>query len=401
MSCSHLRPALAKVAITVAHAPPGWPLLLHLPRRDLRGNSISGPIPSTLGALTALEELLLGSNLLTGRLASSLAHLTALRYLDVSANRLVSSLPTELGAGLTSLETVLLGENYLSASLPTELGHWSSLERLECGTNGLNGPFPAQLGAVTALKTLKLSGNALTGTLAAMMNSPNLTVVDVHGNAFTGPVPTTIGTRSQLTELYVGDNDLSGTLPTELGGLTALEVLSLSDNPRVVGTLPDVFWNLTSLVQLEVAGLSLHGTIPASLAALPALQTCELTKSDSAEVTNAFEPSDELPGCTLLLVPRPPPSPPMAPLPGLLQASVQPDDVAPGSLDAGSGSGGGRGGVNVRWQGGEPDGIALGLTLVGLLSTCLCISLALGVRSCIRREKRRVAAAVVTVESDM
>lgn len=49
--------------------------------RDLRGNSITGPIPKEFGELSSLTNLDLENNRLTGNIPDSLGNLTKLQYL--------------------------------------------------------------------------------------------------------------------------------------------------------------------------------------------------------------------------------------------------------------------------------------------------------------------------------
>ena len=52
----------------------------------LRNNQLSGPIPSELGQLTALEVMYLGDNELSGPIPSELGQLTGLRYLSIDGD---------------------------------------------------------------------------------------------------------------------------------------------------------------------------------------------------------------------------------------------------------------------------------------------------------------------------
>ena len=43
---------------------------------------------------------------------------------------------------------------------------------------------------------------------------------------------------SYLRQLYLDDNQFTGEIPSELGNLTRLELLTLHDNPGLIGALP-------------------------------------------------------------------------------------------------------------------------------------------------------------------
>ena len=58
---------------------------------------------------------------------------------------------------------------------------------------------------------------------------------------------------------------MQGTLPSELGKLTALTELVLTEHNLVEGPIPHELVNLTHLVRLDLSGNSLVGPIPAEL----------------------------------------------------------------------------------------------------------------------------------------
>lgn len=60
---------------------------------NLSNNTLTGPIPSSLGNLTALESLDLSHNQLSGTIPSDLALLTFLAYFNVSHNHLWGPIP--------------------------------------------------------------------------------------------------------------------------------------------------------------------------------------------------------------------------------------------------------------------------------------------------------------------
>ena len=76
---------------------------------------------------------------------------------------------------------------------------------------------------------------------------------------------------------------LNGEIPSELGNLTNLSVLRLSDNITNIGlrgTIPAELGNLTNLREMDLSGNHLRGAIPAELGNLTALRSLELEYND-------------------------------------------------------------------------------------------------------------------------
>ena len=62
-------------------------------------------------------------------------------------------------------------------------------------------------------------------------NLINLTVLNLHNNEVTGPIPPELGELTELVELTLNNNELTGPIPAELGNLTELtQSLNLHDN---------------------------------------------------------------------------------------------------------------------------------------------------------------------------
>jgi hypothetical protein len=153
------------------------------------------------GRVTTLELDYYG---LTGPLPSEVLQLSALQGLDLGGNLLTGPIPAELGK-LTALTTLLLYENQLTGLIPAELGQLEALTDLCLSDNQLSGPVPAELGQLGALTMLSLDGNQLSG-----------------------PIPAELGQLGALTGLCLIYNQLSGPIPAELGKLGALNYLFLS-----------------------------------------------------------------------------------------------------------------------------------------------------------------------------
>lgn len=65
----------------------------HLKALDLSYNTLSGPIPSTLGGLAQLKTLKLNENRMTGEIPNEFLNLTSLLQLNLSHNSLSGRIP--------------------------------------------------------------------------------------------------------------------------------------------------------------------------------------------------------------------------------------------------------------------------------------------------------------------
>ena len=92
-------------------------------------------------------------------------------------------------------------------------------------------------------------------------NLTALEVLDLGGSELTGAVPTQLGALTKLTRLDLGDNKLTGVIPTQLEALTALTALDLSDN-ALSGGLPAGLRDLPpTLATLRLAGNAVTGCL--------------------------------------------------------------------------------------------------------------------------------------------
>ena len=161
----------------------------------LRGKSLAGSIPRSLGNLTGLTKL------------------------DLFDNDITGAIPTEIG-NLTALEYLNLGWNDLTGPIPKEIGNLTALTQLWLGGNDLTGPIPKEIGNLTALTDLWLGFNDLTGTIPKeIVNLTTLTQLRLSRNDLTGPIPKEIGNLTGLTQLELSLNDLTGTIPRRLDRL--------------------------------------------------------------------------------------------------------------------------------------------------------------------------------------
>ena len=218
--------------------------------QDHERNRLTGPIPSSLGNIGALQQLLLHNNELTGEIPPALGSLSNLQVLALGLNQLNGTIPAQLG-NLNNLTDLYLWNNELTGTVPPQLGNLSKLEHLQVSQNQLTGPIPEELNSLDALETLYLFGNQLTGQ-----------------------VPVWLGRLSNLEELYLSQNQLSGTIPAELGNLANLTVLSLWSN-QLTGMIPTSLVRLANLETLYLSQNQFVGCIPAGL---QSVQTNDLSR---------------------------------------------------------------------------------------------------------------------------
>ena len=111
----------------------------------LRGNRLSGTIPSELWQLTNLQFLELGRNQLSGELPEGISQLQKLWSVTLDSNTLSGRIPSGL-ANLENLDFITLKGNRLTGSIPAELGKLTNLNVLSLAENQLSGSIPVELG---------------------------------------------------------------------------------------------------------------------------------------------------------------------------------------------------------------------------------------------------------------
>ena len=123
---------------------------------------------------------------------------------------------------------------------------------------------------------LNLYGSQLTGAIPVELgNLTNLRALLLSQNQLSGPIPVSLAGLSNLEALDARGNQLTGAIPTELGSLAKLRSLSLGGN-TLTGAIPAELGSLSNLLSLSLGGNTLTGTIPAVLGKLAELRTLSL-----------------------------------------------------------------------------------------------------------------------------
>ncbi len=183
---------------------------------------------------------------------STKTHITAL---TLTNNNLVGSLPASL-SDLTALQSLNLYANQLTGSIP-DLSGMTGLESVILSGNQLSGPIPS-LAGLTQLAWLDLARNRLTGTIPELTGMTALRDVFLGNNRLSGALPSLVGLAG-LRTFQANDNQLTGSIPS-LTGLVALSDFRVHNN-QLTGTIPDLT-GLNSLWVFRVENNYLSGSVP-------------------------------------------------------------------------------------------------------------------------------------------
>ncbi|XVF31037.1 hypothetical protein REPUB_Repub16aG0111000 [Reevesia pubescens] len=244
---------------------------------SLYQNSISGPIPFSIGELSSLKllnVLNLGNNNLTRIIPHSLEY-TNLEVLNLRNNSLFGELPSTLQSskGLIFLD---LSENQFSGSIPAWIGDklWG-LVILSLRSNNFHSHIPRNICDLHSLQNLDLghkTHNNISGAIPkcfsnlSAMARKNKTLNFVAmwrplGNSLTGEIYEELGNLMGLRSLNLSGNLLTGKIPEKIGNMELLEALDLSMN-LLYDEIPSSFSNLNFLNHLNLSYNNFTGKIP-------------------------------------------------------------------------------------------------------------------------------------------
>ncbi|XWS13147.1 hypothetical protein CRYUN_Cryun36dG0012400 [Craigia yunnanensis] len=178
-----------------------------------------------------------------------------LRVLDISSNYLSDSLSNFFCSRMNEtmiLEALILDLNGLFGQIPNCWMKWPNLLIIVLSSNNFTGFLPPSLGALRFLHSLHLGNNSLWGELPTQLkNCQHLTTLDLNGNEFKGHIPAWLGLSLQnLIILSLGSNKFHGSIPNELCALVSLQVLNLSHN-NLSGYLPKCIGNFRAMFEQD------------------------------------------------------------------------------------------------------------------------------------------------------
>ncbi|KGN50333.1 receptor-like protein EIX2 [Cucumis sativus] len=163
-----------------------------------------------------------------------------------NTNLSISSIPTWFTP--QNLITLNLSNNQIMGPLPTNIGdQMPKLQRLRLNDNLIDGSLPRSICRWKNLNVLNLSNNRLSGMIEGCFLNPNLYLLDLSSNNFSGIFPYSHENLSYIEQVYLRNNNFEGSMPIVLKNAKSLEILDLTGN-KFSGTIPTwVGENLESL----------------------------------------------------------------------------------------------------------------------------------------------------------
>ncbi|KAI3773448.1 hypothetical protein L1987_47977 [Smallanthus sonchifolius] len=305
--------------------PIGWTPMFQLEVLVLPNCKINKPkgsvIPSFLLHQHKLKKLVMNLNT---------------RLLDMSGNHIIDGvIPSSVG-DLGKLGTLDLSHNELSGEVPSALfTNLPYLGIIKLSNNSLHGDVLSGNLSSGYLYSLHLDSNRFTGKIGNKKNKlstlPNLGLLDISNNLFTGLIPDWISNKSYLSELVIRNNSFGGRFPCGTNSFSFLDIsqnhftgsipsclnvrglkhLHLGAN-KFTGSIPNSFCNLTKVLTLDIGKNYLSGTIPEFIGELSNLrilllgknnfsgfipkQLCQLTNASLIDLSNNIF-SGSIPSC--------------------------------------------------------------------------------------------------------
>lgn len=255
--------------------PPSMGNLTALTGLYLSNNSLHGTIPSSIGGLQNLNFIYLSTNKLNGNIPEEIGNISTLKALHLDHNNLTGEMPESLRR-LPILTELVLSHNQLTGSIPASLGDLR-VEKLDLSHNQLSGIIPNRLTIIRNLTELRLNNNLLTGQIPSGLAPKICYLFDLSSNKLTGSIPSDLTNNSTIAHVNLSNNALTGKIPS-LSGMPGLQSLELDSN-QLTGSIPSSFSNLNRLVRLNLMNNQLSGTIPSGLCGLPDLQFLQLSNN--------------------------------------------------------------------------------------------------------------------------
>ncbi|RDX60778.1 Leucine-rich repeat receptor-like serine/threonine-protein kinase, partial [Mucuna pruriens] len=265
---------LRNTAINASFPNQGLCKMNKLRELDLSFNYFRGTLDACLENLTSLRTLDLSRNFLSGNPTPFIAHLASIEDLSISYNNFEGLFSFNILGNFSKLKSLQIGYmNSKTFQVETENPPWVASFQLEqlstsyCGVNLPTKVIPTFLSNQSGLRFIDLMSNNLVGKFPGwlLVNNPNLEVVLLHDNSFTGPLELPFGLNhhmDQMHSLYLSNNHFHGKLPNNIGSFFPSLVYFDVSNNMFDGPIPASIGEMSSLVGLFLGNNNFSGNVP-------------------------------------------------------------------------------------------------------------------------------------------
>ncbi|KAM3239317.1 receptor kinase-like protein Xa21 [Capsicum annuum] len=246
---------------------------------ELGSNHFTGIIPQEIGNLVNLVALAMEKTQIISSVPISIFNISSLQMLLLSHNNLSGFLSREIGNS-TKMQFLYLDENSFTGEIPKEISNLVEMERnlttLSLTLNPLNGMLPAFTGNLsTSLRSFYANLCKIKGRIPNEVgNLSSLIELNLSENYLVGPIDTSIHNMRNLQRFYVNNNKFTGFIGDNLCKLQRLGAIYLGQN-QLSGSLPNWLGNVTSLREIH-----LSSNIPSSLWNLKDLMVLDLLSNN-------------------------------------------------------------------------------------------------------------------------
>ncbi|EPS72702.1 hypothetical protein M569_02055, partial [Genlisea aurea] len=225
------------------------------------GNRLSGPFPTALTRVTTLVNLSLEGNQFSGLIPSEIGRLVNLQKLVLSSNFFTGKLPEGL-ANLTSIRDLRFSDNNFTGKVPDFIGNWTQIEKLAIQGCSLKGPIPSSISALTSLTDLRISDLVEnTSAFPPLSKMKFLKVLILRSCLIQGEIPEYIGHLENLKDLDLSFNNLTGPIPASFAGLSGVDFMYLAGN-QLSGQIPRWLLERNKNVDVSFNNFTLESSSP-------------------------------------------------------------------------------------------------------------------------------------------
>ncbi|KAK7817495.1 putative lrr receptor-like serine/threonine-protein kinase [Quercus suber] len=189
--------------------------ICHVTQLKIDRNFFTGPLPTFIGNLSALQLLSIAHNMFSGTIPKELGDLKELNMLSLASNNFSGTLPPELG-NLVKLEQIYVDSSGLGGEIPSTFSNLQNMRIMRVSDSPFTGRIPDFIGNWTKLTALRISDiYNVSSSLDFIINLTSLTNLVLRNALITGNIPSDIGEYKMLQILDLSFNNLTGEIPSD------------------------------------------------------------------------------------------------------------------------------------------------------------------------------------------